>query len=225
MAAESIVREPTQMSLRELRLRPGMFLQTQPAGKTNGRGEAQFCAAIAGRGIMVVPLGNDPMPMKPGERHVISGFTGMYDFVFEAPVLQLFTYPFAYTLLGYPTEVRAVRVRNALRMKIKLKAIATLQRARSAASDVTLVDLSPAGAMASSPEPIGTVGDIVTLAFALEFEGKPVDLSLNASICHSTRIDDGDGYRTGFAFKDTSRNDRLVLEYFALKAIEEESLD
>ena len=70
----------------------------------------------------------------------------------------------------------------------------------------------------------GSYFALVTLAFALEFEGKPVDLSLTASICHSTRIDDGDGYRTGFAFKDSSRNDRLVLEYFALKAGEDEGL-
>lgn len=221
MPDESTLREPTKMSLRELRLRPGMFLQTQPVDGGTASGEAQFCAAIAGRGIMVVPLGSDPVPMKPGQRHLVSGFTGMYDFAFEAPVIQLFTYPFAYTLLGYPSEVRATRVRNALRMKTELQAVATLHKARSAASAVTLVDLSSAGAMASSAEPIGAIGDAATLAFALEFEGKPVDLALNASICHSTQVEGREAWLTGFAFKDVSRNDRMALQYFALKAAEE----
>ncbi len=216
--ADSNLREPTQMSLRALKLRPGMFLQTQPVGGSGG-GEAQFCAAIEGRGIMVVPLGDAPA-LKPGETHLVSGFTGMYDFAFEAQVIQLFTYPFPYTLLAYPSAVRAKKVRNALRMPTEIEAVVTLPKLGGTVA-VTLVDLSVAGAMVSCDGPLGGVGDPATVDFAIGFEGRPVDLSLKASICHTTKTDAGDGYRVGFAFRDSSRNDRLVLQYFTLKVAEE----
>lgn len=222
MAGDSSVREPTNLSLRELKLKPGMFLQTQLAGTGAMPREAQFCAAIAGKGIMLVPLGDGLPPMSPGDTQRVSGFTGIYDFAFEAPVIQLFTYPFPYTLLGYPQAVRATRVRSALRMQTQLPAVVTVHGTR-ATVPVTLLDLSAAGAMIASTQALGAIGDALTLTFAIGFDGKPVELALTASLAHSSAADDADGFRIGLAFRDVARSDRMALQYFTLKAAEEQA--
>lgn len=212
--------EAAPISLRALRLKPGMFMQTQPMGGTNGaRHEAQFCAAIEGKGIMVVPIGGDVVraELRAGEGQVVRGFTGMYDFSFLSHVIAHFTHPFAYTLLAYPDQVTARKVRNALRIRTSLPA--TLQRtAGGDKQSATVIDLSVAGALLSSPNSLGSIGDNGRLAMTVEVDGNRNDLAVDATICHCNKADGEDSYRTGIAFKNLGRNERLVLQCFALAA-------
>lgn len=219
MSAEPSRFDPLPLTLRALKLRPGMFLQTRPLAPGATDGEAQFCAAIDGRGIMVVPLSEDPRAaLRDGERRLVHGFTGIYDFSFEAEVLQSFTHPFAYTLLSYPREVSARRVRNAQRIRTTLPARVTPQN--GAAVEATLVDLSPAGAMLKSASVLGANGEQATIRFVVEIEQQQFELAVTGTVCHSGRCDSGEGYRAGYAFKQLGRNDRLTLQHFALAALD-----
>lgn len=219
MSAEPTHFDLPPVSLRALKLRPGMFLQTQATSPGATVGEAQFCAAIEGRGIMVVPLSDDPRDaLRDGERRLVRGFTGIYDFTFEAQVLQSFTIPFAYTLLSYPREVAARKVRNAQRIRTALPARVTPEG--GAAFDATLVDLSPAGAMLTAASALGGNGEQATISFSVQFEQQRVDLRITGTVCHSGRCDSGEGYRAGYSFKQLGRNDRLTLQHFALATLE-----
>jgi c-di-GMP-binding flagellar brake protein YcgR len=220
MAGDPFHGENTALTLRALKLRPGMFVQTLPLKGVQTPHEAQFCAALEGRGIMLVPLTNgDKFELKDGEMQTVRGFTGIYDFSFTSQVIQTFKHPFAYTLLAYPTEVRAKKVRNALRIRTSLPA--SILRNGDANSVVgTVVDLSVAGSMINSHDLLGAIGDHAALTFAIDFEQKKVDLHIQATVCHSNKCESGDGFRTGFSFKNLSRNDRMALQYFALAANE-----
>ncbi|HEX5755986.1 MAG TPA: PilZ domain-containing protein [Arenimonas sp.] len=219
MTVEQAPATDNSMDLKGLRLRPGMFMQLQSrAGKDSC--EAQFCAAIGGRGIMVVPV-DDAQPnggLHPGETRRVKGFTGIYDYEFDADVIQHFSQPFTYTLLRYPSAVNARRVRSSLRIRTALPAYVRREGCDPVAG--VIVDLSAAGAMVATSGEMGAIGESARLHFALVLEGKAYDLNLPASICHGAVNDNGEGYRTGFAFKELSRNDRLLLRHFALLSSE-----
>jgi hypothetical protein len=206
----------SDISLKTMRLRPGMSLQVQRAGQDGSR-EAQFLAAIDGKGVMVGPHATaGATGMKAGEDYLVRGFTGQYDFAFGARVIQTFEEPFIYALLAYPPAVQARLVRRAMRMKTSVPALATPEGAPAAT--VTVIDLSVAGAMIKSPAVLGGVGAGLTLAFAVDVDKSRANLSLPTSICHSSRCDSGEGYNIGLAFKAVSTNDKLVLNYLMQSA-------
>ena len=214
--------EVMSLSLRQLRLRPGMFLQARPRHDSARVTEAKFCAAIDGKGLMVVPLHEGAAGKEwndLGELD-IGGFTGQYDFRFPARVLGSFSVPFAYVLLSYPERVDARQVRSALRIRTSLPAMAW---GRDPASTVAarVLDLSPAGALVELGTPLGSVGHQLTLAFQLPLDGGAQKLELGGSICHVGSGAGGEGTRVGLAFHSLSRADKTLLQAFTLAAPQE----
>jgi len=211
----------TEVSLRSLKLRPGVALQTQGAAPGSPRLEAQFLAAIEGKGVMVGPHGSTggKSPLKAGDTCTVQGFTGQHDFSFTAQVLQTFEVPFAYALLVYPSVVKARQVRRSMRMKTSRRAKGA--RADGAgAIDATLIDMSPFGAMVHAPASVGAVGDVVSLALGIDFEGEAVKLEIPAALCHSHKAEAGDGVHVGMAFRTVSQRDKLILHYLAQQSTE-----
>ncbi|MDR7308432.1 PilZ domain-containing protein [Rhodoferax saidenbachensis] len=212
-AGDTILRIP----LKSMGLRSGMALQTRRLVEGASKKEAQFFGAIEGKGVMVGPPGSDATQtgLEEGEVCVVRGFTGQYEFSFLSKVLQTFEKPFAYALLAYPAQVDAKKVRQSMRTKVSWPT-----QARPAgvaedtpALDLMLVDISPAGAMVSSPATLGGIGDLVQLGMDVQFEDNPVRLQLTGSICHHNRAAGQDQFFVGLAFKNLSQNDKLVLHY------------
>lgn len=205
------------MDIRALKLRPGMFLQALPDADGSAGCELQFAAIIGGKGIMVVPITDtvETPSLIFGQIRRFRGFTGLFDFSFSTEVLQSFEQPFVYTLLAYPKDVLARRVRNSPRIPTALPAYVRRSNTPAPLPSV-IVDLSVAGAMVASSESIGSNGEVLRLSFSVLVDGRPADLILEASICHSTALENKEGIRTGLAFKNLSRNDSLLLSYYAL---------
>lgn len=212
-AGDTILRIP----LKSMGLRSGMALQTRRLVEGASKKEAQFFGAIEGKGVMVGPPGSDATQtgLEEGEVCVVRGFTGQYEFSFLSKVLQTFEKPFAYALLAYPAQVDAKKVRQSMRTKVSWP---TQARPASVAEDapaleLTLIDISPAGAMVSSPAALGGIGDLVQLAMDVRFEENPVRLQLTGSICHHNRAAGQDQFFVGLAFKNLSQDNKLVLHY------------
>jgi len=214
MSSNSTHAEISKINLKALKLRPGMALQIQRSLPGAPNNEAQFLAAIEGKGIMVGPHGavGGKIGMQPGEDYLVRGFTGQYDFSFASNVIQIYEKPFAYALLSYPGDVEARMVRSAMRMKTSLPATVSLPGGSSFIA-VSLVDVSVAGAMIKSPTSLGIVGDQLNLSFSMDFEKNKVNLVLLSAICHSNKSEPGDGFNVGLIFKGTTQNDKLVLHY------------
>src|SRR5688572_16146647 len=101
--------EFSPVSLKTLKLRPGMFLQAEAVAENSRNYELQFLGVIEDKCLMVVPVGFASLKfgMQAGEKYVIRGFTGLYDFHFAASVIQAFDFTFrtpayAYAVLSYP---------------------------------------------------------------------------------------------------------------------------
>lgn len=219
MSETSAAGEP--LSLRALRLRPGMFLQAAPPDAPKRRTEAKFCAAIEGKGLMVVPLHDGPPGPEWRDQAAleISGFTGQYDFRFASRVLGSFAVPFTYVLLAWPTTASGKRVRSALRIKTSLPATVWRDDA-SAKVPARVLDLSHAGAMLDLATPTGGKGERIRIALQLPLDAGTQSLELSGPICHSGPGATGEGTRVGVAFEGVSRGDRLLLQNFTLNQLQ-----
>ena len=220
MASNPEVPESSEVSLKSLKLRAGMSLQTQRMEKNSPTYEAEFLGVIEGKCLMVVPVGTFSIKngMKAGETFIIRGFTGQYDFHFTAKVIQAFDFTFrepsfAYAVLSFPESVHARKVRNSMRVRISLAATASsIPDLRAQA--VTLLDLSAEGALARSDESLGAIGDAVSLECSMGPDDALSYVVVVARICH-VRIGD-DGYLTGLWFETISSSDRLLIREFVL---------
>jgi hypothetical protein len=234
MATEPTVPEYAQVSLKSLKLRAGMFLQTQRVHeissdyepRTSPNYEAQFLGVIEGKCLMVVPVGTFSIKtgMKAGETFTVRGFTGQYDFRFTSHVIQAFDFTFrepayAYAVLSFPELVEARKVRNSIRIKTSLPATAS-PHSGQAAVPVTLLDLSVDGSLVRSPAPLGAIGDLVSLEFSMGPDSEMAYLVAVARICHSNKAVGDDGFLAGMLFENITPNDKLTLKEFVLSNLE-----
>ena len=216
-ASESNPAQPPAQALgfRALKLRVGLALQAQSLVAGARKEEVQFLAAVDFKGIMLGPYrSGETITLTCGSEYTIQGFTGQYDFSFNAKVIQTFDKPFAYALLAYPDIVSARLVRRAMRMKTSFPARVT-PADQSQPVGVTLVDVSHCGAMVHSPVPLGVFGDVLNLALSIDFEGDLVSLNIPSTICHSRKSDHDDGTNFGLTFKPNSKSDKLMLYFLA----------
>jgi hypothetical protein len=212
--------ESESLSLRALRLRPGMFLQAQSAQDPKRRSEARFCAAIEDKGLMVVPHeAQGGGEWRDASELTISGFTGQYDFRFPTRVLGSFSVPFAYVLLAWPSSVSARRVRVALRIATSLPAMAWGSDPTSTVP-ARVLDISHAGGMLDLGSPLGGSGQRISVALELPLESGAHALQLSGPICHCGPGAAGERTRVGIAFEGVSRTEKALLQNYTLTQLQ-----
>jgi hypothetical protein len=146
---------------------------------------------------------------------VVRGFTGQYEYSFLSKVLQTFEKPFAYALLAYPAKVDAKLVRQSMRTKCSWPTTVTAPNPQGGAesASVDLIDLSVSGAMIKAAGSVAAIGSNIKLTMSVEVDKAPIDLQLNASVCHNNRATYEDAHFIGLAFKGLTPQDKLVLNY------------
>ena len=211
------------VSLKTLRLRPGIVLTIQRKREGALAIGSKFIAAIEGKGVMLTPSGTDSHKTEilVGETYLIQGFTGQTDFSFIAPVLNVFKAPFAHALFAYPTTVKAKQVRKAMRMKTALSATIS-PNGQQKPHEVSIVDLSVDGVMITSPGFLGGVGSLFNLTFPIKFDDVNTQLNIVAKLRHRVGAED-DGGKIGLSFENLSREHKLLLSVFVSKISEENS--
>jgi c-di-GMP-binding flagellar brake protein YcgR len=217
------------MPLKLLKLRAGLFLQAQRLDNQRLVGaapiyEAQYLGGIEGKALFLVPVGTFSIKtgMKAGDVFAVRGFTGVYDFQFEAKVIQAFDFTFrepayAYAVLEYPQTVQARKVRNSLRIRTQIAATATPRNGQPPC-DATLLDLSVDGALLRCPVDLGWVGELAHIAFSIGSDEDLAYIEALVRICHK-RIDD-EGVLVGLLFENLNERDKLRLREFVLDAVE-----
>lgn len=215
--------ELLEVSLKTLRLRPGLFLNIQRMREGAPVHEVQFVAAIEGKGVMLTPSGSDSLKteISIGEEYLIQGFTGQTDFSFTARALNVFKAPFAHVLFAYPAAATAKKVRKSMRMKTALPATIS-PSGQNNSLEVSIIDLSVAGAMILSPRSLGVIGGLFDLAFPVNFDDVHANINIVAKLRHSNHADNG-GRKIGLSFENLSFEHKLLLTSFVGKITEENS--
>lgn len=218
-ATPAVPEQPVRLPLKQLGLRAGMALQTRRLVEGTSKKESQYIGAIESKGVMVGPIGSDAEQtgLTAGEVCIVRGFTGQYEFSFLSKVLQTFEKPFVYALLAYPALVDARLVRQSLRVKMSWPTQITVPG--QSAVDATLVDLSTAGAMVTTAQVLGSVGEMLVLELGLQVDETPIALQLNAKVCHSNRLASSNTVCTGLAFVGATAQDKMALSYVTQSSI------
>jgi hypothetical protein len=60
---------------------------------------------------------------------------------------------------------------------------------------------------------VAAIGSNIKFTMSVEVDKAPVDLHLNASVCHNNRATYEDAHFIGLAFKGLTAQDKLVLSY------------
>lgn len=215
--------EPLEVSLKTLRLRPGLLLKVQRMREGAPVHEVKFVAAIEGKGVMLTPSGMDSLKTEivVGEEYLIQGFTGQSDFSFTAPALNVFKAPFAHALFAYPATAKAKKVRKTMRMKTAVPATIS-PRGQNSPLAVSIIDLSVAGAMILSPRSLGVIGSRFDLVFPIKIDDMQSNLNIVTKLCHNTPTDN-EGRKIGLSFENLSPEHKLILNAFVGKITEENS--
>lgn len=210
-----------EASLKTLRLRPGLFLKMQRMREGAPVYEAQFVAAIEGKGVMLTPSGMDSLKTEIiiGEEYLIHGFTGQTDFSFTAPALNVFKTPFAHVLFAYPASAKAKKVRHSLRMKTALPATIS-PCGQDNPLEVSVIDLSVTGAMILSPRSIGVIGGLFDLVFPIKFDDVNAKFNVVTKLRHNN-LADNEARKIGLSFENLSSEHKQLLNRFVGKIIEE----
>lgn len=205
-----------------LRLRTGLILQAQGTAKGAPPFEARYLGAIEGKCLFLEPLGSFHFnaAVRAGDSLSIRGFTGVYDFRFATGVLQACDFSFrepayAYAVIEFPALVFARKVRNSLRIRAAIEALASPLHGLPPAA-ATIVDLSVEGALLHSMDDVGTVGDLLNLAFSIGGDDNLSYIETLARICHR-RIGD-DGVFCGVLFENIADRDRVLIRELVLDA-------
>jgi hypothetical protein len=216
MTNDSALEEVAKNSLESLKLRPGSLMQIHHAAQSAPICEVKLLGVVRGKGVMIGLKGESGVKTKleTGKDYIIRGFTGQHDYSFSSRVTQIFQEPIAYAILGYPSEVEASAIRKAIRSKISVPATASLQD-KNIPMAVTLIDLNMGGAKLDSPVRLGPPGELLNLAFAVDFEKNKMDMALLSTIRYTVKAETGDGYSIGVEFKDLNRDNKLILHYVA----------
>jgi hypothetical protein len=194
-----------------------MAMQTKRLVAGATKVESQYFGAIEGKGVMVGPLGSEgaKTELVEGEVCVVRGFTGQYEYSFLSKVLQTFEKPFAYALLAYPAKVDAKLVRQSMRTKCSwpTTVLAPPPVGDGKTISVDLIDLSVSGAMIKAATSVASIGSNIKLTMSVNVDNAPIELHLNASVCHNNRATYEEAHFIGLAFKGLTPHDKLVLNF------------
>ncbi len=201
-----------KVDLAQLRLKPGLELTILDKLGRILNDEAQFMAALPGKGVLIslLPDRAENIEMRAGEDYYISGFTGKFSFTFTTTVLRVDRMQFT-ALVSCPDSAVAHFVRKHLRTKLNLPA--TISVGGKSATPAVISNLSVAGAGLDTSAAFGACGDQVTLTLQVMFERRKLLLNLTSVIRHVTENGHADTLRTGVDFVNASQYDKLLLHY------------
>jgi hypothetical protein len=211
MGQDTSSEDQVEVSIQELRLRPGTELKLLDSKGNMLAHKAQFIAVFAGKSMLISMMVDDArkIALREGDAYLVKGFTGKYDFSFFASVLQVDGAQFN-ARLSCPNQVSVKFVRSHLRVQLSLNTSATLPNVETPAP-IIITDLSAGGAGIDSASQLGGVGERIQLALPVEFEKKKINLHLTSEIRHVTQ--NGQVMKTGVEFVDASQHDKLMLHY------------
>ncbi len=159
-----------------------------------------------------------------GQLFIVRLFSVQTVYAFNVTVLESKASPYPYIHLSYPKKVESVVVRNAQRVNVGL--IVSVQNGdpdKNSDDSVSakLTDISTGGAKLSTNEPIGDVGDDISMSAKLAVGGVEQYLQILATIrrAETEETDDKNTYFYGLEFRFVEEKDRLVLHGFVYEQL------
>jgi c-di-GMP-binding flagellar brake protein YcgR len=179
--------------------------------------------------LVKIPFENGAyMTLHDGEKVTVRVFSGTSICSFAATVTRSFLQPFFYAHLSFPSTIESTSLRTAMRAKVDLTAEVTrsVSGANSSVMPVSLSNLSVAGALIESRQELGSVGQMIDLAFTplAQHSDHEVRISTQATIRNislntASSAEEQDAYMYGVQFTDLSLTNLMILQNLTYEAL------
>jgi hypothetical protein len=213
-----------------LHLPPGAMLQLQLAsvGDQGPRYPVRVVGYVPGGSLIVTtPTAHGRVQLvREGQRCNVRMLCGNSVMGFVAHVLRAFLQPYPHLHLEYPREVERIMVRNAHRVPAGLTARVRDIRLDDVAENhrlVSLLDLSTTGAKLAADGPLGEIGTVLRLTFAITVAGQSEEVTLLGEIRSQVQREVEDGgtpsHVHGLQFRTVNRFQQLLLHGWVLERL------
>lgn len=125
-----------------------------------------------------------PVETPAGSEVALRVFSGVSVFTFDARVEAVLTKPRPFMVLSFPDNIQKVGLRKAVRVKANIPVRVVNPANRDLVKEATLSDISLSGALVSTPNPLGAIGDAIEISFSIlvQSQNEEVAISTTASI-------------------------------------------
>ena len=218
--------EVTTCSFADIKLKIGDRLQVQPPPAIDKeRRLVRLIGYVPNRSLIVTPPQADCLNLLLSEDDamIIRVFTGHSAYGFPTTVLKVCHYPYDYVHLAFPQVIQKLVIRKAVRVRVQI--IASVQNP-SLGDPVAgmILDLSATGALITTRQDLGKVGDTLYLKFRLKSNMIEADLALQGVIRGVANIiDDAESFATGQE-GPVDLKFRYGVEFFDLSVIDAATL-
>ncbi len=212
--------------LHSIKIGIGDVVQLQDFSSAKNRYYVKLIGYLNKKSVLVShPMQDEKLLfVKKGESYLVRGFSGTKTYEFTAEVIDVSLTPYPYLHLSYPQQIRAINMRSAMRIKIRLVCSIKSKNIEQPTA-ATLEDLSISGARIQTRISFGVVGDEVGVSFRLPVDGVDQLIVLQATIRNENfTAESGGGERLitcGLEFVQADDNERNTLQYFIYKNLME----
>jgi c-di-GMP-binding flagellar brake protein YcgR len=219
-------KQPELTDLSSMKLGIGDVLQLQDFAPEKRRHYVKLIGYLSKKSILVShPMHEEKLIfIKKGESYLVRGFSGTKTYEFTTDVINVCLAPYPYLHLSYPSQVSAINMRCAMRIKLIL-VCSVRSTVEHGTTSGTINDMSISGARIHSKLAFGKVGDSVEVSFRLPVDGDDQLLVVPAIIrnLNVERVSDkGEAMvATGLEFQQSESNERNTLQYFIYKNMAE----
>ena len=175
----------TLIPLEEANLKSGDVVQLQSRGEGNDvRYPVRLIGMSKGRSVLVTtPMVEGKYLFMPdGQSFVLRAFSGRSAYAFSTQIIKGVTTPYPYLHLAYPKEVRSLLVRKGARVSVNVICAITSCDGVPMQAGGTIINLSTGGALMTTKQPPGQVGQRLVVKFKALVNGVEVLFELNAII-------------------------------------------
>jgi len=158
------------------------------------KSEVRLMGLVPGRSLLVTaPEGPEGhLTMTEGDRLAVRAYAGGGVLAFTCNVQRSCIKPFHYLHLSYPETIESTSSRNAQRARVHLLGTAEADQAPGREVPVTMLDVSPLGAMIWADLPLGNVGESMILRLPLEAD-PPGTQQVAEVLCEIRHLQDDHG--------------------------------
>jgi len=218
------------ISFKEIKLHVGESIQLQnPADTSKDRIFVKLVGYRENKSIIVTSpkMAGVEVQVQKGHKFIARLFSVKTVYAFSVAVLETKRTPYPYMHLTYPHTVESVVVRNAQRVSVEL--IVSVQnedpdKTLDEAASAKMTDISTGGSKLTTGEPIGDVGDDISISAKFKVGGVDQYVQILAIIRRADILaaqEEGgkEFFLYGLEFRFVEETDRLILHGFVYEQL------
>lgn len=204
----------------QLEINIGDSLQLQfVADEHKRRHYSKVIGYLQGRSVLITTprVDGNLMFIREDQVVIVRMMTGNQVYGFTTQVICSNLKPYSYLHLAYPKEMEHITVRKAERLTINL--IGSVEKEATEDEEaikqsVLIHDMSTSGAMIEANNPIGDIGDIVTLSAKIKVGDKEEYINVACIVRNVIHKEDDTKYKHGLEYQLLEQHEHFIIHGF-----------